>query len=271
MTGVSLPGHSERDDETGEGRVPTGIRSLIILEELARTGTPMTATEITAALGLPKPTIHRLCQQLEAEGFLERDLDGRRYLPGRRMREMAAGVTQFSSVFQERHAILERVSTRLGETCNIVSHDKDGMFYLDRVESRWPLKVDLPVSGRVPFHCTASGKLYLSSLRKTQRRTLIHALTLRKYGPNTLTAPEKLMAEVEATAKRRYGIDNEEFIEGMVALAVPVRDAGGRLAAILAVHGPVQRMSLEDVIGHLPVLREGAEQLAAVIDAEAAG
>ncbi len=63
-------------------QAPPSLRNLQILEVLAREARPMTATEINASLGLPKPTIHRLVATLEQEGYLSRQLDGRSYLPG---------------------------------------------------------------------------------------------------------------------------------------------------------------------------------------------
>ena len=72
--------------------IPTNLRLLLVLEEVARAGVPVTPTDVNAQLGLPKPTIHRLFATLEDEGFLQRDIDGRAYSPGRRFRHMATGV-----------------------------------------------------------------------------------------------------------------------------------------------------------------------------------
>ena len=59
--------------------IPTNLRLLFVLEELANSGVPMTPTEINQKLKLPKPTIHRLFSTLESEGFLQREIDGRAY------------------------------------------------------------------------------------------------------------------------------------------------------------------------------------------------
>ena len=58
----------------------------MVIEEIARAGVPVTPTDVNAAIGLPKPTIHRLFATLEEEGFLQRDMDGRTYSPGPRLR-----------------------------------------------------------------------------------------------------------------------------------------------------------------------------------------
>ena len=246
-------------------RAPAGLRTCSVLEALVKAGVPMTATAINETLQLPKATIHRLCQRLEDEGWLDKDIDGRRYMPGRRLRLLATGVISFTSFAQARTAILQRLSEQIGETCNIAIPGRAGMRYLDRVETRWPLRVQLPIGGQVPFYCTASGKLYLSTLRKSQQRKLVESLSLDKRAPNTITNPAALLSELDRIRSDRIGTDNEELAEGMVAIAVPINDERGRLAATLAVHGPTQRMSFKDVLGHAPLLREAAGQLRAVM------
>jgi len=251
-------------DKGGE-HVPTGVRSLYILEALARAGTPLTPTDINETLGLPKPTIHRLCKRLEREGFLEKDLDGRRYLPGRRLRGMSRGVLGFVRFMHARRAVLRRLSERVGETCNIALPEDGGMVYLERVETRWPLRVQLPVGTQVPFHCTASGKLYLSSLPRERRENLVRLLDLTPHAANTITDPDELLAALEQISESRIGTDNEEFVAGMVAAAVPIRDRDGRMMAGLAVHGPTQRLSLADALGWVDALQAAAEELAGLM------
>ena len=67
-------------------QIPTNLRLLLLLEEVARAGVPVTPAGLVEALGLPKPTVHRLFNTAEEEGFLQRDIDGRSYGPGPRLR-----------------------------------------------------------------------------------------------------------------------------------------------------------------------------------------
>lgn len=254
----------ERGSDSESGRVPTGVRSLYILEVVAATGAPMTPTEINEVLQLPKPTIHRLCQRLEAEGFLEKDLDGRRYLPGPRLRAISSGVTGFANFTQARHAVLQQLSEQVGETCNITIPTEAGMQYLDRVETRWPLRIQFPTGSHVPFYCTASGKLYLSSLRKSQRRHFVNTLVLEQHARNTLTDRDALLAVLDDVRRNKLGTDNEEFVDGMVAVAVPIDDANGRMIATLALHAPTQRMSMDDALGHVDRLRAAAARISEI-------
>jgi len=245
-----------------EGQIPTNLRLLVLLEEVARRGVAVKPAEMIEAMGLPKPTVHRLMQTAEAEGFLQRDLDGRAYGPGPRLRQLALNTMSSEHLRTARLSILKSVAEDFGETCNLATPDREGMIYLDRVETKWPLRIQLPIGTEVPFHCTASGKMYLSTLKNSALEAVLRARPLSSMTQQTRTDPDALFGELELIRSRGYSTDDEEFIAGMVAVAVPVRDARGRLQATLSIHAPVQRRSLEDLIGFLPSLQKAAQDLA---------
>ena len=241
-------------------------RSLAILERVAAAGRPITATELNADLYLPKPTIHRLCTMLQNEGYLQRSIDGRGLTAGPKLRGIALDVVAGAGGQRAAlHAILEELAETVGETCNINVPDGNAMRYIDRVEARWPLRLQLPVGTRVPLHCTASGKMFLSSLPAARRRQVITNLLLEPHTPHTVGDPDTLETLLRLVRNNGYGDDNEEFLEGMVAVAVPVRDGKGRLTATLAMHGPTQRLTLEAAKAQLPALRKAAGRLSRLI------
>lgn len=250
--------------DSAETQIPTNLRLLRLLEEVARAGVPVTPSGINDALGLPKPTLHRLFHTAEAEGFLQRDLDGRSYSPGRRLRLLAVDTLSSERVRTVRVAVLRSIVDAVGETCNIAIPDRDGMYYLDRIESAWPLRISMPAGTIVPFNCTASGKMYLSSLRPDYLDRYLRNAPLEKRTANTVTDVAALKAEVGQIRARGYALDNEEYMEGMCAIAVPVRSSQGRLLCTLSIHAPTQRQALDDLIEHLPRLQAGAEELAGV-------
>jgi len=119
---------------------------------------------------------------------------------------------------------------------------------------------------RVPLHCTASGKLFLSQMTTAERNAMLARLTLKEMTYRTLTDAGRLAAELERLGKRDVGIDNEEFVRGMVAVAVPVRAAaGGPVLAALAVHAPTARATLDDLLKSVPRMREAANRLAPLL------
>jgi len=253
------------DGGTGEHRIPTNMRTLLILEVISQSREPLSPTQVNDKLGLPKQTVHRLCNTLVEDGFLMRTGDGKKMRASRRTRLIASGLLNSSRIHLGRHKILSDLAREVGETVNFVVPEDDGMNYLDRVETDWPFRVQLPIGTHVPFHCTASGKTFLASLPIRARQKLINTLKLESLTANTISDPDSLLRELANIARVGYATDNEEFMKGMVAIAVPVDDGRGGFAGALAYHGPSIRLSIEEAIKNRSVLLEASRKLTAVM------
>ena len=203
------------------------------------------------------------------ERLLQYEIDGKRMFGGPRLFEFAGRVLSGSHLDLERRAILEDLADEIGETCNISIPEGTRMIYAERVESHWPLRMQLPTGTAVPLHCTASGKLYLAQLNPSQRHRMVSRMRLSKHTPFTIVDTEQLESELEQIREQGFATDNEEFIEGLVAVSVPICDPNGRFCAGLALHAPIIRMTMEDAIAQLPALRSAAQQIESLIADEA--
>ena len=255
----------DASDSDSDKTIPTNLRLLLLLEEIAQIGEPMTPTAANEVLGLPKPTIHRLFHRLEEEGFLQRDIDGRSYHAGQRFRKMSVNVLSSSRVRSVRLSVLNAVARDVGETCNVATPDRKGMVYLDRVETKWPLRIQMPIGSIVPFHCTASGKMYLSTLASRMLQKFVESSELEKHTSKTLVDSVALIEEIRAIREQGYSIDDEEFMEGMVAIAVPVLDDLGRMMSTLSIHAPVQRLERDALMTHLSRLQAASKDLSEMV------
>ena len=253
------PAPAAEADEPATGS--SAERSLRLLALLASEGRALSLAELAAQLSLPKGTAHRICTQLLATGFLARDVDERMFSVGPALRQLAFDTLNHGVVRGLRHEVLSELVRQVGETCNFTTLEGVQVLYLDRVEAQWPLRLTLDVGSHVPLHCTASGKLFLAQMEKKDRDAVIAQITLTRMTANTITDADKLRAECEAIAKRGYSTDREEFIAGLVAVAVPVFDAAGRPRAAMAVHAPTARMTMEDAVKRIAALREAAKRM----------
>jgi DNA-binding IclR family transcriptional regulator len=246
---------------------PPLLRAVALLERVAAADGALTLAEATAASGLPKPTVHRLLATLEDAGLVMRDSEARRIAPGPRLARLALSALLNGASRAPRHAVLASLARDVGETVNLTMLDGSQVVYLDRVETQWPLRVSLQPGSRVPLHCTASGKLLLALQPQARRRALVDALALERYTDRTITTREGLLRALDRIRRDGHATDDEEYIAGLVCVAVPVAAAGRRAAACVAVHAPVARMPLERALGHLPALRSAAEALGRAFDA----
>ncbi len=253
--------------ETAERAFPT-IKALAILETLANARRPLGVTEISALQGMPKPTAHRIVRMLENEGLLQREPGMRRFVPGQRLVQLGLGIIAAAMLRAPRHAILEALSNEVGETCNFGVMVGSHAVYLDRVEAAWPFGLRFEPGSRVPLHCTAMGKLFLSRLPARKRRLLLRAIPLHRYTENTIADAARLERELDNIRESGISTDNQEFLAGVVCVAVSVNGPNGQPAAAVAISAPLARMSLEQGLQHVDLLRATAQRLTVTIDGD---
>lgn len=239
----------------------TFTRAFHVLEAVINADRPQTASEICSRVGLPKATMHRLAKMLIDQRLLQYELDGRHLVAGPRLFAFAGMVMSESTIDLGRHTILEALVNQIGETCNISIPQGTRMVYAERVETHWPLSIQFQAGTKIPLHCSASGKLYLSQLARPALDVMLERMELGRLAKRTIVDRTKLKRELACTRERGYSLDNGEFVEGLIAIAVPIKGPSGRFCAGLAMHAPEFRMSTDNAIEQLPALQEAAGQI----------
>ena len=245
-------------------KVSSITRVLEIIEAVSYASKPLSPLELSQELDIPKPTIHRLIQNLLDEGFVTVDIGGG-IIPDKRVRNLGVELWQQRLFFNERQMILQKLVDELKETCGIGVPYQMNMIYTNRANTTLPIQIYLPVGAKSPMWCTATGKLYLSQLPRTSRDKILQNLSLDKFTKNTITDIDALNAELDRIAETGIGIDNEEFISEMVAIAVPIRDRKSRYLASLYLHAPTIRVSLDDLLTHVPRLQKAAKDIQSLV------
>jgi DNA-binding IclR family transcriptional regulator len=250
------------------GDTPT-MRLFALLEVIAAKPERYSLQRLVEETGLPKPTLHRMLQQLEGAGLLQREGDGRHYGIGTRLRRLSENLLFNDSLHGARHTVLRQLVEEIGESCNLTSLSGSEVVYLDRVETAAPLRFYLHPGSRVPVHCSASGKIFLSQMSAAQRRRLLSNAPLETYTAKTLIDPEALEKEVQRVRKDGFAIDNEEFLPGLLCIAalVPSGDEAPSNLCI-AVQAPIMRLDAAKAKTLLPALQRAALALSR-IDADA--
>ena len=240
-----------------------GLRLMELLELLVREERPLSLPEVLTLIDWPKPTVHRMLVQLEDGGWLVREPDGRHFALAPRLLRLSETALSSSTRQGVRHAVLRQLVADVGESCNLTALSGAEVVYLDRVESAFPLRLELRPGTRVPVHCSASGKLFMAWMRAPQRVAMLEGLVLTRHTPHTHTERSTLETELEVIRREGFSVDAEECVEGRVCVAVPVWAPGSRtLRCALALQAPTARMSLAQAQQQLPRLQAAAQALA---------
>lgn len=246
-----------------QGETPA-LRLVALLEFITTRDQLFTLQSLVDQTRIPKPTMHRMLQQLESADLLMRLSDGKHYGTGSRMRRFAEDVLLNDARHGARHSVLRQLAQAVGESCNITALSGNEVIYLDRVETTEPLRIHLGPGSRVPAHASASGKMIMSQFGPTQRRRILPEGVLQACTRHTATDTVLLENELHQVRERGYALDREEFLDGLVCIAVLVPNESGRSNMCLAIQAPIIRKTIDDLTNLLPSIREAAKTLGGI-------
>ena len=133
-----------------------------------------------------------------------------------------------------------------GATISIQAANPDEKQLVEVLRSNRALNVAAAVGQRLPAHATASGKVFMAYLPSTEL-DLILKQPLKAFTQNTLTSADDLCNALEQVRSQGYGVDMEEFEEGIRAIAVPIFNRQGQVMAAMGAPIPVSRIALERI------------------------
>ena len=214
-------------------------RGLDALSYMSAQSGPARLTDVAEALGIDKSNAAHLLKTLVAMGYAVQD-DNRRYRPSAKLAVGARiehTLEEIVAVKETWRRTLEALVAETGECAHLAVLVGPRVWYIDKVDSPLPLKVDHPIGALSPLHCTALGKAFLS-FGSAQLPDDQPAFT-----PRTLTTRRTLVDEIERTRERGYSIDDEEFAPGIRCVARPIYDEAGAMIAAIGVSVPSVRVT----------------------------
>jgi DNA-binding IclR family transcriptional regulator len=244
--------------DNGKGGVRSVSRAVRALELIAEQG-ELGVTDLGRGLGVHKATASRLAATLADGGLIERDPVSDRYRLGFGLIRLVGAALAGVDLVRTAHPVLEELAERTRETVNIGVLSGDAVLYLDQVSSAHLIASTNWVGRRTPLHCSSSGKVFLAHLPKPVLEQAL-ARPLEAPTPRTVTDPARLRRQLDEVRVRGYATIQEELERGLNAVAAPVRQLNGEVAAAVSVSGPSFRVRTVDLarLGRLTIDAAGA-------------
>jgi DNA-binding IclR family transcriptional regulator len=203
--------------------------------------------EIAKRTGLGKSTAHRLLMVMQAHQMIGYDAPAAEYYPG--MKLIAWGSCALNQIELRKLArpALERLVEEVQETALLGILDEQAVVYLDRVESRHPLRTAPTVGRRYPVHAVSGGKCILAFQPAAKASECLKGRSLTRFTPKTITSPAELKKHLETIRRNGYAVSNQEMIEGICSVAAPIFDHRGEVIGSISISGPVLRVTKERI------------------------
>jgi DNA-binding IclR family transcriptional regulator len=239
-------------------------KALLLLTRLGDYPDGAVASELARLCGYPLSTAHRLLGALVRDGFATFDQTTKRYALGLRVFQLAQGVLRTRGFTGMARPVLEEVSMATREATLLAVRDGERQLYVYSIEGPQQVRVVGEPGRHGPLHCTSQGKVLIAFAQPDVREYLIENIPLERCGPNSITSRSRFRKEIEDVRDCGYAIADEEHEAGIRAIGVPILE-GDHAAAALATAAPAYRMTMDQLVGHLPTLTEAARALSVMM------
>ena len=216
-------------------------RAARILHELGSGSPTLGVTELSARLGLAKPTVHGLLRTLEGSGLVSQDVATGRY-------SLGPGVLQLGNAYLAGSELRARSMLRAGTLARQVDEAVwvsvlvDDTVMVVHHEFRPDEAVQiLEVGATVPWHACALGHAIVAFLPEADLGERLDR-PLRPLTGRTRTAPEALRKALATVRDKGFAVENQEANVGDAGLAAPVFDHSGQAVGSIGVVGPAERL-----------------------------
>jgi IclR family transcriptional regulator, acetate operon repressor len=216
-------------------QAPMVERAFRVLDALGAADESLSLSELARALGMSKGSMHGLLKTLESADVVEQ-CDDRRYALGPRLYDLAQAYARRAGLRRFALPAMERLAESLGETILLGQIEQDAVRIVERVEARGEhtaLRISAERGTRVPLLAAATGRVVLASWPLARREDYLRTHPLPRFTAHAPADAAAYLAAVAETERTGIGIDREQYLIGVNAVAAPVRGAGDTLLAVL--------------------------------------
>ncbi|MET9124940.1 MULTISPECIES: IclR family transcriptional regulator [unclassified Streptomyces] len=233
-------------------------RALSILPLLAEG--PADLGQVADRLGVHKSTALRLLRTLHEHGLVHRQSD-QRYRLGARLFALAQEAVENLDIREIAHPHLVRLNEQCGHTVHLAVYEDDEVLYIDKVESRYPVRMYSRIGKPVAITVAAVAKLLLADLPEAERRALTDKLDYPLYTARSTPNAAAFRKELATVREQGWATDLGGHEESINCVAAPIRGADGRVSAAMSVSAPNVVVTAEELLTLLPLVRRTADAI----------
>jgi DNA-binding IclR family transcriptional regulator len=258
---------------SGQGSpVPGLARGLDILRLFKRDRPVIGAPEMARELHIPRSTVHRLIQVLEAMGFLQRTNGDRDYTLGPAVLTIGFEYLGSLDIVELARPVLMRLRDETGYSAHLVSRHGRDIIYLCRYAGLTSISSSINVGATLPAHGTVIGRALLADLPDDELRAIYAGQPMERYSDQTPTALAELQTMLLEDRRRGYVASTSFFEPGVATVAAPIRDRSGRTVAAISVTAIGVTIPRDTLHGELKIkVCAAADAISAMLDGPARG
>ncbi|MCK4354681.1 MAG: IclR family transcriptional regulator [Dehalococcoidia bacterium] len=228
------------------------------LMELLVTKNEFQLAELCQLLQSPKTTIHRMLLTLESLGYVQQNPKSLGYMASIKIFDLGGKVVQNLNFIEIARPLMIGLSEKSGETINLGVLDGLDIICIDKIESKYHLKLDQPIGSRAKAYDTAMGKAILAYLSEEERARLFSKYSISPSASKSLKTVSAIEEDLQTVREQGYSVDDEEYIIGVRCVGAPIFDHNSKVVAGLSIAGPALRIKERNIGPLAKLVRETA-------------
>ena len=250
---MAIPARTEPPFEDSRDFVQTLARGLSVLRAFDAQHTRLSLADIATRTVMSRAAARRLVMTLQHLGYV-RGL-GREYMLSPTVLELGFGYLGSINLTDVAQPLLEDLARTVNQSSSMAVLDGQSIVYVLRVPGRRIMSVTLGVGARLLAFSASMGRVLLSGLDEAALDHWLQDCHPVKLTPHTVTDTRRLRRIVEDVRRQGYAYVEQELELGLCSIAVPVRNAEGRIATAINVsmpyHPDAEREAMRDILPHL--------------------
>src|SRR3989337_578867 len=258
---MRFPGGNMVRREKSDYAIQSVSHALDVLEQFFGGPGEIGVTELSKRLKLHKNNVFRLLATLEARGYIEQNRATENYRLGLKCLQLGQTYIQQMGFLLQAKSTLEELVKTARESFFGAVRKGAVIVPLDFVEARSAVRVVSFLGTTLPLHCTAPGKIFLAfDSEEGLNQSLPEKLD--RYTDKTIVDRRLLLEQIKEIGAAGYALEQGEFMEEVISVAVPVHDYTRTLVGSLAVTGPAHRLTHDKIQKEVvPLILNGGGEL----------
>jgi len=217
------------------------------LMEILATKNEFQLAELCRLLKCPKTTVHRMLLTLESLGYVQQNPKNLGYMASIKVFHLAGKVVQNLNFIEIARPLMIELSEKSSETINLGTLDGLDIICVDKVESKYHLKLDQPIGSRARAYHTGMGKAVLAYLSEEERARLFLKHGISPGTSKSLKTISAIEKDLQKVREQGYAVDDEEYITGVRCVGAPIFDHNAKVIAGLSIAGPSLRIKEKNI------------------------
>lgn len=216
-------------------QAPIVKKAFEILKAVAQSNDGLRLSDISTRLNISKSTVHGIAAALKEQGVMVRDPRSKRYTIGLTLMELGKTAYERVDIKKTARPVMENLMAQCRESVFLGVRNGHHVTVIDIVDSPKAFKISSPIGTTLPLLAGAVGKVFLAAMPGPETKAYLKDHPLKRFTPRSITDAKTYLEEIVQVRKQGYAFDDQEYIDGVSAVAAPLKPRGSVQAAIWVV------------------------------------